>query len=105
MTVDVEMMRWVADQSEEVLKNFVPLIARALGMEQQRILNFIQYVRDAADAVIDAIEIFVNFPVVFGAPGENLTDADGKPCPDCPNCGGYEDVVFALKAEKLRASV
>lgn len=101
MKVDFEFLRWLASESEEVVKNVSPLVARLLGLEQQQVLDFVNYISDATDAILNAIELFVNFPVSFGADGNGLTDSNGNLCPDCPDCDGHEPVLFALKAQAL----
>lgn len=103
MTVDFEFIRWLAGESEDVLNRIAPLVAKIINVEEAKVLDFVKYVAEAADKILDAIEFFVKFPVLFGAPGDGLTNADGKTCPDCPDCNGHEAVVFALKAQTLAA--
>ncbi len=98
MTIDFEYIKWLASQGAEVAEKVAPLVARILNLSDEKVLSFISYVSTATDAVLKAVEIFLEFPTVFGSTGPGLTDADGNPCPDCP-CPGYEDVVFALKTQ------
>lgn len=99
MTIDFEYIRWLVEQTDEVVQNVVPLVARILGVDADKLAEFIVWLRQAADAVIDAVEIFIKFPAAFGAPGEGLTDANGVGCPDCPAPAEFAPVVFALKSE------
>lgn len=101
MKVDFEFIKWVAKQSEEVATNVAPLLAQVLNLDKALVLKFIAYVGDATDAVIAAIEVFINFPAVFGAPGSGLTDAAGCSLPDCPCPNEFQPVVLALKVQTL----
>lgn len=100
MTIDLEKIRWIADQTEEVLENVAPLVAALLNIESEKVVNFVNFVRQATESVLDALDIFLKFPISFGASGDGLTDEYGNACPDCPDCGGHEEVVFALKAQQ-----
>jgi hypothetical protein len=101
MKIDFEFIKWVATQSEQVATNVAPLVAQVLNLDKELVLKFIKYVSDATDATIAAIEVFINFPTVFGAPGPTLTDASGCSLPDCACPDEFQPVVLALKAQTL----
>lgn len=99
MSIDLEYLRWLAEQSESVLANVAPLVARLLGVDTQQVVDFVKFVATATQAVLDAIEAFLKFQPLFGAPGDGLTNESGcmPDCPGCPDC--HQPVLWALKAE------
>lgn len=99
MKIDLEYIKWLATESEKVAERVVPLVAQILGVEADKLMGFVKYIKSATDAVLQAIDLFINFPSVFGADGDGLTDAAGCNHPDCPCPPEYASVVYALKAQ------
>lgn len=98
MTVDLDFVRWLADQTEEVVTNVAPLLATILDVDKDLVIKFASYIKEASEAVINAIEAFLEFKAVFGSDGSGLTDAAGCSYPDCPCPQEFESVIWALKA-------
>lgn len=99
--IDVEYFKWLADQAIEIAENVTPLVAKILGVEEAKVIAFIAFVKKAEDIVLKALEAWVNFPVIFGAPGDGLTGCNGELCPDCPCPQELAPVAWALKAQAV----
>lgn len=99
MKIDLEYIKWLASESTKVAERVVPLVAQILGVDAEKLMGFVKYVKSATDAVLQALELFINFPAVFGADGDGLTDLSGCNHPDCPCPQEFTSVVYALKAQ------
>lgn len=97
--IDVAYFKWLADQTIEIAQEVTPLVAKILNVDESKIKAFVDFVKKASDVVLKALEAWVNFPVLFGASGEGLTDAEGNLCPDCPCPAELASVAWALKAQ------
>jgi hypothetical protein len=103
MKIDFEYIKWLASEGEKIAERVVPLVAQILNVDAEKLMGFVKYVRQATDSVLSAIELVINFPAVFGADGDGLTDTDGNLRPDCPCPAEYASIVWALKAQAVAA--
>lgn len=101
MKIDFTFIRWLIGQTDSVIENVAPLIAKVINIDAAKVVGFLKFLKAASAQVVDLVETFINYKAIFGAPGEGLTDASGCNHPDCPCPREFSPVVFALKAQAL----